>query len=807
MKLSNLSIIFIIIMLPLSVVLSTYMQLQIDVLLAKENYSTKLLDSTYDGILSFEINSLSIDAAEGQSVKSYVSNAINTFFNTMSINMGKSGASNINVQTYVPAILFTTYDGYYIYSPVKTSKVAIDNNTGIASETEDDKELIYEGTSTGDEVTAIESDDNNGKVVYKTQDRTKLEYNYMVKPFIYYSANYVKLGNNIGDYNVVVNYSLDNHIALYGRYYDKINGSSKTKRTITKSGYLVNLEKARIEIEDSSYFYVKGSYDTGGSGTPDTEKDFKIKYDKFSEDEWTTLIECSDSNCQIDGSNYKVIRNQDETYIGDNPYNQGYFIDSGAKYIIRGHRTSDKSIINNYTLMNKVKNRDNGGESIIDYTLSTHPNDIKVKVNGIRITDKDAKEYYLKAYFFSKWVNRELGAGSEINGGKGITINTINNVYNNNEENDQEWRKAQILVNNQGINEYTTQDSLFNLESGDIKDDIDEEESIFCQHKKQVIQNSIQYNLNSAISTYSRNYTGSNDFSMPVFSENDWNKILGKVSMAVFMQGLPCGTSTWGDYAIATSTNNKLFVNENNLLFVKNEGAKNDKESSYHKINCNKLKEEITTDPNENIYGAMSYEYAYDAKEESALVYALKVGSDYYKYYKFKNNWYDFRGVKVDKTSDINNLKQHAEKLSSAYIKYQGEQYTIKSYFFYDSSGYHCFRYSNIGEDGKLKKINKLIENNPLEIAGKNSSGEIVYKYSYVGHASEVINLYDHANVDCYWCMMGANYEEFDFETVRKDSNANSDDRARANKIAKAWYTYIAKYKNNQFKMTDSIQR
>ncbi len=193
MKLSNLSIIFIIIMLPLSVVLSTYMQLQIDVLLAKENYSTKLLDSTYDGILSFEINSLSIDAAEGQSVKSYVSNAINTFFNTMSINMGKSGASNINVQTYVPAILFTTYDGYYIYSPVKTSKVHISNNDmgGIASETEDDKELIYEGIS-NDEVTAIESDDNNGKVVYKTQDRTKLEYNYMVKPFIYYSANYKK---------------------------------------------------------------------------------------------------------------------------------------------------------------------------------------------------------------------------------------------------------------------------------------------------------------------------------------------------------------------------------------------------------------------------------------------------------------------------------------------------------------------------------------------------------------------------------------------------------------------------------------
>lgn len=806
MKLSNLSIIFIIIMLPLSVVLSTYMQLQIDVLLAKENYSTKLLDSTYDGILSFEINSLSIDAAEGQSVKSYVSNAINTFFNTMSINMGKSGASNINVQTYVPAILFTTYDGYYIYSPVKTSKVKRSSNDdkGIATEDENG-EVFYEGVS-GDPVTAIKSESDG--VEYDTKSEKKLEYNYMVKPFIYYSANYVKPGDNIGDYNIVVNYSLDNHIALYGRYYDK-SGSSRTKRTITKSGYLINLENTKVEIDGN--FYVKGSYDTGGSGTPATNRDFPISYDQLDLNEWINLMECSDANFQRENNGAcKVVRNQDETYIGESPYNQGYFIDSGARYIIRGHRTSDKSVINNYTLMNKVKNRDNGGESIIDYTLSTHPNDIKVEVNGINITDKDAKEYYLKAYFFSKWVNRELGAGSEINGGKGITLNTINNVYNNNEGNDQEWRKAQILVNNQGINEYTTQDSLFNLESGDIKDDIDEEESIFCQHKKQVIQNSIQYNLNSAISTYSRNYTGSIDFSMPVFSENDWNKILGKVSMAVFMQGLPCGTSTWGDYAIATSTNNKLFVNENNLLFVKNEGAKNDKESSYHKINCNKLKEEISTDPNENIYGAMSYEYAYDAKEETALVYALKEGSDYYKYYKFKNDWYDFRGVKVDKTAEKNNLKNNAEKLSSAYVKYKEEKYTIKSYFFSDGHIIYFFRYSNIGDNGKLKRINKDLADgfDILELVEDTSSGDPVYKYSYVGHASETINLYDHANVDCYWCMMGANYEEFDFEDVRKNSPYFSDDdKKRANKMAKAWYTYIAKYKNNQFKMTDSIQR
>ena len=94
-----------------------------------------------------------------------------------------------------------------------------------------------------------------------------------------------------------------------------------------------------------------------------------------------------------------------------------------------------------------------------------------------------------------------------------------------------------------------------------------------------------------------------------------------------------------------------------------------------------------------------------------------------------------------------------------------------------------------------------------MDTVDGSSSEEPVYKYSYVGHASETINLYDHANVDCYWCMMGANYEEFNFEKVMKDSTASSDDIAKAKKIAKAWYTYIAKYKNNQFKMTDSIQR
>lgn len=428
MKLPNLAIIFIIIILPLSVVLSTYMQLQIDVLNAKENYSTKLLDATYDGILSFELNSLSLDNVAGESVKSYVQDAVSTFFTTMSINMGSSGGEDSNIQSYVPAILFTTYDGYYIYSPVKTDKVKIDYDVDGVAVQDDTGELVYDdGSDTG--TTAVEED---GK--YKV-DGAITEYNYMVKPFIYYSATYAS-DKDIGDinyddsdsYSLVVNYSLDNHVALYGRYNDKYDGTSG-ERTISKSGYLINLENTNVEI--SGKFFLRGSYDSGTppTGENGTNVDLAIEYQEYDEDDFVDLIECPDTNFQTENVNVEdgiyiardgeIITNDDGEYIGDydpaNPnseYKRGYFEIGDTTYLIRGRRSESNAIINNYTQMSS-DGEDHGGESIIDYTLEKEEQDddeyVEVTVNGCKITDKDAKAYYLKAYFFSNWVQKELG--------------------------------------------------------------------------------------------------------------------------------------------------------------------------------------------------------------------------------------------------------------------------------------------------------------------------------------------------------------------------------------------------------------
>lgn len=806
MKLPNLAVIFIIIILPLSVVLSTYMQLQIDVLNAKENYSTKLLDATYDGILSFELNSLSLDNVAGESVKSYVQDAVSTFFTTMSINMGSSGGEDSNIQSYVPAILFTTYDGYYIYSPVKTDKVKVDyDNTGVAVQ-DSTGELVYDdGSDSG--TTAVEED---GK--YKV-DGAITEYNYMVKPFIYYSATYASDDDikNInyessGDYALVVNYSLDNHVALYGRYHDGTYGG----RTISKSGYLINLENTDVKI--SGDFYVKGSYDTG-EATSDTNVDFAIPYTSLDEEDWIDLIECYDANYQNDGSGGEVVINEPDSYMGDENYDSGYFVaNNGRTYVIRGHRenksntSNSYTIINNYEEMNEVSNRDNGGEAIIDYTLKKEQADnttyIDVEVNGCPITDPDAKAYYLKAYFFSNWVQKEL---SDSTNGVEVKIADIKNVYDNGD--DASWIASKILVNNQGIEEFTGDEPLFLLD--DPTQDPEKDDSIFTQHKRQVIQNSIQYNLNSAISTYNEYYAGSIDFSMPVFTPDDWDKILTKVSMATFMQGVPCGGSTWGDYAIATSTNNKVFVNKSNLFFISDVNNRSDMQSSYHSIDCKKLYDEVKeimdNGGNPEVYADMSHEYSYDAKEEDAGLYALKEsGGSYKKYYNLGGQWYSWNGMKIPETetSLIKQLRDDAIEVASAYVDLQADDPLLRYQLGYCiEDGTNNFSYYKFGEEDEN---GYFVPFEDSVTTGYNPKGDIS-QTSYEPHVTETVILYDHMNVDCYWCMMSANYESFDFMDDY-EGNGNWADNV-SKKIATAWYTYMAKYRNNQFNMTDSIQR
>lgn len=64
MNLQSLAVIFIIIVLPISLVLQVYTQSQIDTLNLQISYDSKLKDSTYDAIKAFQLNTINSSTSD-----------------------------------------------------------------------------------------------------------------------------------------------------------------------------------------------------------------------------------------------------------------------------------------------------------------------------------------------------------------------------------------------------------------------------------------------------------------------------------------------------------------------------------------------------------------------------------------------------------------------------------------------------------------------------------------------------------------------------------------------------------------------
>lgn len=194
MKLQNLSVIFAIIIIPVTLILSAYIGSQIDTASLQQSYDTKLKDATHDAVVAFELNTQdNAYSNNSDSIRRDLQAVINTFSNSLASGLSIPGANQERIMPYIPAILITLYDGYYIYSP---------------------SEYSYS--------TKEENDLGEWTEVQKTG------YTHVLKPYVYYSARYVS-----GDNYVVVNYSLDNYITIYGT----INGNA-----ISNSGYLEDEE-------------------------------------------------------------------------------------------------------------------------------------------------------------------------------------------------------------------------------------------------------------------------------------------------------------------------------------------------------------------------------------------------------------------------------------------------------------------------------------------------------------------------------------------------------------------------------------
>lgn len=176
MKLQGLAVIAIIIILPMTIILSSYSQSQIKTLQLQTQYDSKLQNATYDAIKAFQLNMSNSSTSDlANSKMRDIKASVNTFYNSLASHFNMVGYGKDVLQNYVPAIVYTLYDGYYIYS-------AYDN-------TLDEEDKFDENAS------------------YK-----KGESIYGLKPYIYYSCRYKPNDNS----DFVITYSLDSYITIQG---------------------------------------------------------------------------------------------------------------------------------------------------------------------------------------------------------------------------------------------------------------------------------------------------------------------------------------------------------------------------------------------------------------------------------------------------------------------------------------------------------------------------------------------------------------------------------------------------------------
>lgn len=202
MKIQGLAVIAIIIILPMSIILGSYANNQIKTLSLQSQYDSKLQNATYDAIKAFQLNmSNSTTSDLANSKMRDIEASVNTFYSSLASNFNMTGYGEDVLKDYVPAVVYTLYDGYYIYSAY---------------------------TNTLDE-----NDNFNDNATYSDGDTI-----YGLKPYIYYSCRYQP--NNNSDFTIT--YSLDSYITIQGIVNNQV---------VNESGYLLS----GVDMEGGNYTY------------------------------------------------------------------------------------------------------------------------------------------------------------------------------------------------------------------------------------------------------------------------------------------------------------------------------------------------------------------------------------------------------------------------------------------------------------------------------------------------------------------------------------------------------------------------
>ena len=156
------------------------------------------------------------------------------------------------------------------------------------------------------------------------------------------------------------------------------------------------------------------------------------------------------------------------------------------------------------------------------------------------------------------------------------------------------------------------------------------ESSSFNRHRMDVIISSIESSLVSTIANFNNYVGGTYDYSMPVLTELEWERICDNVTVVSFMQGLTIGNyKYYSSYAIVANTKVKEYISKESI-YVQN---KDSNSVDYHNPRCSDYNNEINSKYTEVIgYRNLDYD-----RKNCTVPTVEGTGGKQYHYYLQQN--------------------------------------------------------------------------------------------------------------------------------------------------------------------------
>ena len=412
MKLQQLAVIFVIIVLPISLVLAMYTDNNIDVLKTQAEYNDILLTATNDAVKAYQMNTLrnGYSTVNDSKIRE-ISASVNSFFNSLASGMGSSAYKKEDLEPYIPALLYTLYDGYYLYGDYQN-------------------------------VVTI----NNGKQDYSTQNSNELTSKSGVKPFIYYTCEY----EGSGKFDIVINYTLDNYITVMGTDADG--------NIVNRSGYLINPDTVS-NVDESSKTLTAHNVTI----EPETLGEYIVAIDTVYKGDGQTGTEYVSRNTEY----FQYVYYNNQKYYIDTKYNDANNTDNASR------QSSTYTGVNIFRLNNNLRvylteTEANGLAQFLelgDYT----------QINTNNFLDNSAYNYYKNAKEFSEFFVNLVNGQNNLKVVTDTYNNQLNYTALNTETGEEvpvhsraEYEIADVFNIKASDNDPETESSLFNEHRMDV---------------------------------------------------------------------------------------------------------------------------------------------------------------------------------------------------------------------------------------------------------------------------------------------------------------------------------------------------